>query len=82
MLVKQFKSKELALVVVAENVTSTRDFFKNTQKSHKDQLNPNIIGRVLPTGGIFKQECEVSAKIKLTPVTLVYQGLQEFLVLK
>lgn len=32
----------------------------------------------LPTGGIFKQECEVSAKLKLTPVTLVYQGLQEF----
>ena len=31
-----------------------------------------------PTGGIFKQECEVSAKLKLTPVTLVYQGLQEF----
>ena len=27
MLVKQFKSKELALVVVAENVTSTRAFF-------------------------------------------------------
>lgn len=82
MLVKQFKSKELALVVVAENVTSTRAFFTNTQKSHKDQLKTNIIGRVLPTGGIFKQECEVSAKLTLTPVTLVYQGLQVFLLFK
>lgn len=36
----------------------------------------------LPTGGIFKQECEVSAKLTLTPVTLVYQGLQVFLLFK
>lgn len=28
MLVKQFKSKTLALVVVAENVTSTRAFYR------------------------------------------------------
>ncbi len=34
-----------------------------------------------PTGGIFKQECEVSAKLNLTPVILVYQGLQVFLIL-
>nr|DAT42438.1 MAG TPA: hypothetical protein [Caudoviricetes sp.] len=36
----------------------------------------------MPTGGIFKQECEVSAKLTLTPVTLVYQGLQVFLLFK
>lgn len=75
-------NKVLALVVVADYAIVTRAFFTNTQKSHKYQLKPNIIGRVLPTGGIFKQECEVSAKLTLTPVTLVYQGLQVFLLFK
>lgn len=55
--------------------------FAVTHKSHKSHLNPIIIGRDLPTGGIFKQECEVSAKLNLTPVILVYQGLQVFLIL-
>ena len=81
MLVRQFRFN-ISPSGRCSDAMVARAFFTNTQKSHKDQLKPNIIGRVLPTGGIFKQECEVSAKLKLTPVTLVYQGLQVFLLFK